>query len=63
MEEFIIDIQALIGYGKCPKWSDLPEGAVWLGSTLFTIPSSILSNKLYKKQNLEKKYGIRCSKF
>ena len=30
-----------------------PEGAVWSGSILFAIPSSILRKELHKKQNLE----------
>ena len=32
-----------------------PEGAVWSWSTLFAIPLSILRQKLYKMQNLDKK--------
>ena len=31
------------------------EEAVWSGSSLFAIPLSILREKLYKKQNLDRK--------
>ena len=32
-----------------------PEGAVWLGSTLFAIPLNMLRNKCIKNQNLVQK--------
>ena len=40
-----------------------PEGAVWSGSTLFTIPWSIFRTVAYKAKFKPKKCGIKCSKF
>ena len=45
---------------------NVPEEAVWSGSTLFAIPLRTLRNNCIKKQNLgqkEKRNGIKCSKF